>query len=282
MKVLVTGANGQLGRAIVEAFAGRATVVPMPRAVLDISNRDAVAAAVDGAHPDAIINCAAYNDVDGAEDAVAAALEGNAFGVLALAQAARGVGATFVHYGTDFVFDGAATEPYTEEDPPNPQSAYGASKLLGEWFAADAPSYYVLRVESLFGGPQRRSSIDRIVAAVKEGSPARVFVDRTVTPSYVYDVAEATWTLLTRKASYGLYHCVNTGVTTWYEVGQRVKEMLHGTGDVVAVRTADVRMRARRPQYCALANGKLRAAGIVMPPWEDALERHLKKLETMS
>jgi dTDP-4-dehydrorhamnose reductase len=278
MRVVVTGADGQLGRAIVETFGSRADVVPLNRHALDITDPDAVAAVVPRERPDAIVNCAAYNDVDGAEDSVAASLEGNAFGVLSLANAARGANATFVHYGTDFVFDGAASAPYSERDDPNPQSAYGASKLLGEWFAADAGAYYVLRVESLFGGPQRRSSIDRIVASLEQGSPARVFVDRTVTPSYVYDVAEATWTLLTTRPAYGLYHCVNSGVTTWYEVGQRVRELLNAAGELVPVRTADVRMRARRPQYCALSNDKLRAAGIDMPRWEDALERHIRTI----
>jgi dTDP-4-dehydrorhamnose reductase len=278
MRILVTGAAGQLGRAIIDAFGERAEVVPLTHAALDITDRDQVARSVEREKPDVIVNCAAYNDVDAAESHVADALKGNALGVLALARAAAAAGATFVHYGTDFVFDGTATQPYVEEDAPSPQSAYGASKLLGEWFAADARAYYVLRVESLFGGPQRRSSIDRIVAALKEGSAARVFVDRTVTPSYVCDVADATWGLITGKAAHGLYHCVNTGVTTWYEVGRKVKEIVGGSGELVGIRTADVQMRAKRPQYCALANDKLRAAGISMPRWEQAIERHVRRL----
>ena len=110
------------------------------------------------------------------------ALAVNAFGVRSLARAATEVGATFVHYGSDFVFDGEATEPYTEDDTPNPRSVYGASKLLGEWFAADAPRAYVLRVESLFGGAPPRSSVDRIIDAVAKGEEAKVFSDRVVSP----------------------------------------------------------------------------------------------------
>jgi dTDP-4-dehydrorhamnose reductase len=183
-----------------------------------------------------------------------------------------------VHFGTDFVFDGGASSPYAEEDSPNPQSTYGASKLLGDWFAADAPSHFVLRVESLFGGEHRRSSIDRIVAALSAGEPARVFVDRTVTPSYVYDVASATWTLLEKRSEYGLYHCVNTGATTWLGIADRAKRLLGSSAEIVGVRVGDVQLRAKRPQYCALANEKLLRAGIEMPPWEDALERHLQSL----
>ena len=276
MRVLVTGAAGQLGGAVVETFAPRADVVALDRAALDITNRAAVSAKIAAARPDVVINCAAYNQVDAAEDDPVGALANNAFAVLALARAAAATGATLVHYGTDFVFDGRASSPYSEEDSPNPLSAYGASKLLGEWFAADAPSHYVLRVESLFGGPNTRSSIDRIVASLVAAQPTRVFVDRTVTPSYVYDVADATWTLLANRAAYGVYHCVNSGTTTWVDIAERAKQVLGAAGEIVRVRVADVQMRAQRPQYCALANLKLSRAGFDMPAWEDALDRHLR------
>ena len=281
MRILVTGARGQLGTAIVDSFSPKAEVVPLDRAALELTDADAVSAAVVREHPDIIINCAAYNDVDGAEDSVSTAFANNAFAVLSLAQAAAATGTLFVHYSTDFVFDGYATTPYTEEDQTSPQSAYGASKLVGEWFAADAPTHYVLRVESLFGGRQRRSSIDKIAEALTTGKPARVFEDRTVTPSFVYDVADATWALIERRAPYGVYHCVNTGVTTWLGIGTRLNELLSTSGDLIPVRTADVKLRARRPQYCALSNAKLASAGIQMPTWEDAVERYLRSLRLM-
>lgn len=276
MRVLVTGAAGQLGGAVVETFAGRAEVVALDRAALDIRDQAAVSARVTAARPDVIVNCAAYNQVDEAEDDAEGALANNAFAVLALARAAADARATLVHYGTDFVFDGDASAPYSEEDSPNPLSTYGASKLLGDWFAADARLHYVLRVESLFGGRNKRSSIDRIVASLVAGKPTRVFVDRTVTPSYVYDVASATWTLLATRAEHGLYHCVNSGTTTWFDIANRAKQLLGAPGEIVQVRVADVQMRARRPQYCALSNEKLSRAGAEMPTWEEALERHLR------
>jgi dTDP-4-dehydrorhamnose reductase len=282
MRVMVTGAGGQLGSATVETLSPKANVVPLNHRALDITDVEAVSAVVSRERPAVIVNCAAYNDVDGAEEDVSASLASNAFGVLALARAAADVGATLVHYSTDFVFDGQASRPYTEQDSPNPQSAYAASKLIGEWFASDAPAHYVLRVESLFGGRQRRSSIDRIVGALTEGVPARVFVDRTVSPSYVYDVAQATWSLIDRRAAYGLYHCVNSGLTTWHGLAERVKAILHASGEIVPVRTADVQLRARRPQYCALSNDKLQAVGILMPAWEDAVDRYLATIGRVS
>jgi dTDP-4-dehydrorhamnose reductase len=275
MKILVTGAAGQLGTAIVERFVDRAEIVAVTRQALDIGDGAAVEAFVASHAPDVVINCAAYNDVDGAEDHAAEALRVNALAVRALASGASRAGSALVHYGTDFVFDGLTDRPYSEEDEPTPQSAYALSKLLGEWFAADAPRHYVLRVESLFGGSARRSSVDRIAAAIRAGEPSRVFADRTVTPSYVRDVADATWRLLDSHAPTGLYHCVNSGVTTWFALAQEIGRILGVEPALVPLKVADVPMKARRPQYAALSNEKLARAGFRMPPWQDALRRYL-------
>ena len=287
MKIVVTGAAGQLGSTIASAYRDRADIVAVTRQVLDLGDLPAVEAFVARQRPDVVINCAAYNDVDGAEDHAVEAIRVNALAVRALARAAAEAGATLVHYGTDFVFDGrlpteaqgakAGTErePYSEDDEPAPQSVYGVSKLLGDWFAAGTPRHYVLRVESLFGGSQRRSSVDRIADAISKRQPARVFIDRTVTPSYVQDVADATWALLSADARPGLYHCVNSGVTTWFELAREIGRILGVEPELVAVKVADVKMKARRPQYAALSNAKLAAAGIAMPAWQDALRRYL-------
>jgi dTDP-4-dehydrorhamnose reductase len=276
IKILVTGAAGQLGSVIVRRFgAAGHDVVALARQALDIADHDAVTRRVRAERPDAVINCAAYNAVDAAEDQPQAALDANAFGVRSLAHAAREAGAVFVHYSTDFVFRGDATVPYTEEDPPGPMSVYGSSKLLGEWFAAGAPSHYVLRVESLFGGANAKSSIDRIIDALVEGREARVFVDRVVSPSYVEDVAGATEAMLARGAPSGLYHCVNTGDTTWLGLAEEIARAAGVPPRLVPVKVADVAMGAARPTYCALSNAKLRALGIDMPPWQDAVGRYV-------
>ena len=275
MKVVVTGAAGQLGSEIVERYATRAEIVPVTRQTLDLADTAAVQDFLSSHAPDVVINCAAYNNVDGAEEHAADALRVNALAVRALALGAAAAGATFVHYGTDFVFDGLADRPYTEDDEPSPQSVYAQSKLLGEWFAADVPRHFVLRVESLFGGRARRSSVDRIADAIRAGEPSRVFTDRTVTPSYVQDVAAATWHLLETRATPGLYHCVNAGVTTWHDLAREIGRILDVEPNLVPVKVADVPMKARRPQYAALSNAKLARAGFVMPEWRDALRRYL-------
>ncbi len=151
MRIAVVGARGQLGAAVVHECGSDHEVIAFARADLDIGDEAAVGAAMTRVRPDVIVNGAAFTNVDAAEDHPVDALTINAFGVRALARAARTAGAALVHYSTDFVFDGAASAPYTEADRPNPQSTYAASKLLGEWFALDAPRAYVLRVESLFG-----------------------------------------------------------------------------------------------------------------------------------
>jgi dTDP-4-dehydrorhamnose reductase len=278
MRLLVTGAAGQLGRAIVERFRPSATVIAMGRGDLDVSDDAKVREAVLSVRPDAIVNCSAYNRVDDAETHPAEALEVNSFGVLALARAARAAGAVLVHYGTDFIFDGKADRPYLETDHPRPESNYGMSKLLGEWFAADAGDHYVLRVESLFGGERAKSSVDRILEAISNDQPAVVLSDRTVTPSYVEDIAEATVRLLDTRPASGTYHCVNTGVTTWHGIGEELARLVGREARLVPTSVDTVRFTAKRPKYCALSNEKLASAGIVMPPWQDALARYVGKL----
>jgi dTDP-4-dehydrorhamnose reductase len=275
MRVLVTGAAGQLGGAIVRRFTASSAVTAMTRQDLDITVEADVMRAARDVSPQVIVNCSAYNAVDQAEDDPAQALAANAFGVLALARAAREIGAVLIHFGTDFVFNGEAATPYRETDAPLPGSNYGLSKLLGEWFAEDAPAHYVLRVESLFGGERARSSVDRILDGIRRGDTVRVFVDRTVTPSYVEDVAAAAMRLVDTRPECGLYHCVNSGVTTWLGIAEEAARLMRREASIERVSVDDVKLRARRPKYCALSNEKLRLAGIQMPTWQDALARYI-------
>lgn len=278
MKLLVFGARGQLGGTFVAH--GDHEVIGLTRTDVDVTDTDAVRRAADAHRPDAIVNCTANNDVDGAEDHARPALEVNAFAVGAMARAAADVGATLVHFSTDFVFDGEAHAPYTETDRARPVGVYGMSKLLGEWLAMDAPRALVLRVESLFGGPQARSSVDRIVQALKAGRETAVFTDRIVSPSYVDDVVAATLELLATDAGAGVYHCVNTGHASWADVGRVAAASLGAPAELLRLTSVhDVTMRARRPVYCALSNARLEAAiGRRMPHWEDALRRYLSRV----
>jgi dTDP-4-dehydrorhamnose reductase len=276
MKVLVLGANGQLGQATIARLGTRHDVVARTRKDLDIAQAAEVQDVMRSVHPEVVINCAAYTNVDGAQDEPLLALAANAWGPRNVAHAARAIDAAVVHYSTDFVFDGEGAEPYLESDPPKPQGTYAVSKLLGEWFCADVPRAYVLRVESLFGGANAKSSVDFLLKAIRAGGDARAFSDRVVSPSYVDDVVDATSALIERHAPPGLYHCVNTGQTTWFALALELAR-LAGRPDatITPVPMNNAGLKTPRPRFAALSNAKLAAAGITMPTWQDALRRYV-------
>ena len=275
MKVLVVGARGRLGAAVVQEFRAQAEVVALGHADIDITDDACVLSRVTAEAPDVVVNCAAYNAVDAAEDDPLTALNVNALGVRALARAAESLDATLVHYSTDFVFDGHTDRPYVESDRPNPQSVYAMSKLLGDWFAADVPRQYVLRVESLFGTGEIGGSVAMIVARLQAGDEVPVFVDRTVSPTYVVDAAAATRAIIERALPYGLYHCVNSGRCTWWELAEEVARIMARPARLKPITLDSVSLRAPRPAYAALSNQTLASFGVVLPTWSDALRRSL-------
>jgi dTDP-4-dehydrorhamnose reductase len=226
-----------------------------------------------------IVNCAAFNLVDAAEERPQEALALNAFAVRALARVAEDTGATLVHYGSDFVLDGTASSPYDETAEPAPRSTYGASKLLGEWLAIDAPKSYVLRVQSLFGSTRsfggRRGSMDGIVQGLEAGREVTVLTDRVITPGYVVDIAAATRHLIDAGAPFGLYHCANDGPTRWSEIAEELAALLAITPNLRRVTTQELGLPASRPTYSAFSVAKLASTGLEMPGWRDALRRWL-------
>lgn len=276
-RILITGAGAQLGGALVTRLTGQAALTALTRPELDITSPTAVAAAVAAARPAVVINCASFNDVDGAERQAVAALEINGLGVGHLADACAAAGARLVHFSTDFVFDPVDDPGMLDETSPvAPRSVYALSKLLGELLARRAPRHYVFRVASLFGGVRAKSSLDRIADAILAGSPVRAFANRTVTPSYVPDLADAVAAALARDIPDGLYHCVNTGKSTWIEVARRLAAELGRDPDAtVAPGTFDpAAFPARRPTYAALSNAALAGVGVTLPTWQDAIARY--------
>lgn len=278
-RVLVTGAAGQLGTVLSGAFSHAGyCVLPLDRAKLDITESDRVRTTVRELQPNVIVNCSAYNAVDAAETQAVSAFAINAHGPAALAAAAAEVGAVLVHYSTDFVFDGTSSTPYIEDDAPNPLSIYGASKLAGENAVRRSNQHYILRVESLFGGTTRtgsRTTVDFMMENLAQGKEVRAAIDRTVSPSYVRDVVRATLALVSASGPYGTYHCVASGHATWYEVALEIAALIGAPALVTGVSTADLPTVAKRPQFCALSNRKLRNVGIVMPSWRAVLRAHL-------
>jgi dTDP-4-dehydrorhamnose reductase len=279
MHIAVIGAGGRLGAVLRPALAAAGhAVTPLHRADVDACSRHDVSAVIARLRPDAVVNCAAYNAVDRAETEQAAAFAVNASAPAHIAEAAERVGALVVHYSTDFVFDGATVQPYTEDVPPNPLGVYGASKLAGEYEVRKMTKHFILRVSSLFGGHGvngHSATIDVIAKRLLAGGPVDAFVDRTVSPSYVPDVVRTTVFLLENSAPFGTYHCVTSGVTTWYGLAVHMADHLRVQAAITPVSAANVTTRARRPQFCAMSNAKLLALGADAPDWRSAVARHL-------
>lgn len=273
LRIVVLGAGGQLGQALERDLrkAGH-EVVAMTRAALDVTQRFVVLDRVSKVKPDVVVNATVLG-VDASEDDPKAALAVNSFAVRSLADVARAANAVLVHFSSDYVFDGTATAPYRETDRPNPVNVYGATKLLGEVYAQNAPRGYVLRVEGLFGTPGGKGTIDKMIVEAKQGRTLTAFYDRKVSPVHVDDVAAATRRLVEKKATPGVYHCVNSGFTTWHELALEIVRVLKSRSNVIPASLERSGMRVPRPLFSALSNEKLANAGIDLPPWQSALAR---------
>jgi dTDP-4-dehydrorhamnose reductase len=279
MLVLITGASGRLAGVVDRTLRARKyTVTALDRAALDITHSRQVADVMKDLRPAVVINCSAYNDVDGAETNVRTAFSVNGVGPAVLADAALMFGTTLVHYSSDFVFDGKTAAPYAEDVPPSPLSTYGVSKLAGEVAVRRVPRHYILRVASLFGGTGthgHRATVDYFAESMLLGRPVRAALDRMVSPSYADDVALATALLLERRAAFGIYHCINSGLDSWYGVAAEIAKALGISPIIEPVRATEFKSAAARPQFCALADRKLGTVGIQMPAWQSAVRRHI-------
>lgn len=276
MKIVVLGAGGQLGQTLVLHARATHDVHAYTRQQLDIAAPGALATTLSAIRPDVVLNAAAFAMVDEAEDAPEAAFAANAWALRDLAELSRTLSFTLVHYGTDFVFDGIAPGPHHEDDATNPRGVYATSKLIGEWFALESPQAYVLRVESLFGGQRAKSSVDVMLRALLDGREVRAFDDRSVSPSFVEDVAAATFGLIETRAPFGVYHVVNSERTTWVGIAAELARLLQVANPLITpVKMAGLSLKVPRPLNAALSNEKLLGAGVPMPTWQNALARYV-------
>jgi dTDP-4-dehydrorhamnose reductase len=272
---LVTGAAGMLGQDLTAQLAGTdADVTGLDRGALDITNQAATLAAVQDLRPDIVVNCAAWTKVDDAESCEEAALAVNGAGAANLAAACAKTGARMMQPSTDYVFDGAGTEPYPEDFPTDPVSAYGRTKLAGEdavlRLLPDAG--YVLRTAWLYGahGPNFIRTMIRL-----EGSKDTVAVvdDQRGQPTWTADVARQILLLAGAGAAPGIYHATSTGTTTWMGLAQEIFRLLGADPDRVTPTTSSELARpAPRPAYSVLGHARWAQAGLpVLPHWRDAL-----------
>lgn len=287
VRIVVLGAAGQLGRELMRALPA-AEAVGLARADLDVRDAAAVAARLRALRPAAVVNTVADNRVDAAEDDPAPAVAVNALAPADLALACRAVDAFLVHVSTDYVFDGRAGRPYTEDDAPNPLGVYARSKLAGELVVrALAPRHAIVRVAGLYaaGGSRGKggSFVDRVVARARGGEPVRVVADQVTAPTFAADVAAALARLVPRLVAGdpppGVFHLTNAGACSWYDFARAALALAGIDAPVEPISTEALAARAPRPRYSVLANTRLAAAGEpALRPWRDALAAYLAPL----
>lgn len=308
MKILLTGAHGQLGQDLMTALAqhdvlGTAhSATPMqdaeddarPRSAiaLDICNVQEVRATINSFAPQVVINCAAFHRVDDIEKDATQALAVNALAVQQMALTCRDANAALLHVSTDYVFDGAKRSPYLETDLPNPLSAYGASKLAGELLIRSAwPRHYIVRTCGLYGtsgasgkaeGPRGVNKgkggnfVNTMLRLANEGKAIRVVNDQTCTPTSTQDLARQIAQLI-EAPDYGTYHMTNAGACTWYEFAGEIFRLAGLQPEVRAITSDEFNAPARRPPYSVLQNQALQALGMnPMRPWREALADYIQ------
>lgn len=298
-RILITGANGQLGRALQMELATSGIVnawqaggpnnylilyaqherrfrqnVARP---LDITARDAVDRAVQRDKPDIVIHAAAWTDSLGCEKNPARAMEVNGEGTANVSRAAASIGATMLYVSSNEVFDGEKGAPYDEDDEPHPVNAYGRSKLAGEEAVREAGGkYYIVRTSWVYG-PGRASYPEKIVKAAKERGRLQVVTDETASPTWTFDLARAIARLI-EKPDYGVYHLAGAGEASRKEWVEEILRLAKIDVPIEAITLAENGVEVTRPRYTALANTRAAKLGIMLRPWRRALLDHFRSV----
>lgn len=279
MRILVTGADGQLGRELFDtATASGHEVRATTRTACDITDPAAVDAVLEDADPEVLVNCAAWTRVDAAESHHDQAFSANAVGPRVLATACAGRDVLLVHLSTDYVFDGSATTPVDESEPPQPRSTYGASKLAGEEEVRHlARRHQVVRTSWLYGqkGP---NFVLTMLRAAEQGTPLRVVSDQVGTPTWTGHLAPALLRLIARDVP-GTFHLTNSGQVSWHGFAQAIFAAQGMATEVAAITTAEWPTAAPRPAYSVLDNRAWRLLGEdPLPDWREGLHAYLASL----
>ncbi len=284
LRILLAGKTGQVGWELQRTLAALGQVIALDRRGMDLADPDSIRSAIRACDPRIIVNAAAYTAVDQAESEpdLALAINGLAPGIMA--EEAKKLGALLVHYSTDYVFDGAKTAPYVEEDAPNPINAYGSSKLAGERaVAASGARYLILRTSWVYGA-RGKNFLRTILRLAQERDELRIVDDQIGAPTWCRSIAEATAQVLayiqTRDApeAYGTYHLSAAGSTSWFGFAQAILEHSGSSCKAIPIPTREYPLPARRPANSVLSNARLNARfGITLPDWRAALKLCLQQ-----
>jgi dTDP-4-dehydrorhamnose reductase len=271
--ILVVGANGMLGRDMMALIGDTARGVDIDE--IDITSLESTERILRTLKPEAVINCAAYTDVDGCETNVETAMQVNGEGVAHLAMATREIGARLVHVSTDYVFDGSKGSPYVEDDAPCPLGVYGESKLAGELNAGFNPDHLIVRTQWLYG-LHGKNFVETMLRLAVEKDEIAVVDDQVGSPTWTVDLAHAVLALL-KSGHRGIYHAANAGFCSWNEFAQAIFEEAGLSVKVHGITTDELNRPARRPLCSTLDCSKLgQDAGFRPQPWRSALKAYLQ------
>ncbi|MBZ9636918.1 dTDP-4-dehydrorhamnose reductase [Clostridium sp. FP1] len=277
MKILITGANGQLGTELANQYKDIKSIdlILAGKSELDITNLHDVYSFVNQKKPDVIINCAAFTAVDICESQIDMAYKINAIGPKNLAIAANGIGAEIVQVSTDYVFDGNTDKSLTEFDPVNPQTVYGKTKLEGEILVkSHNPKHYIVRTAWLYG--EGNNFVRTMINLSKTNTTIKVVNDQKGTPTSTVDLARVIIKLIEDK-NYGLFHCTCKGECTWYEFTKEIFRLKGISTEVLPCTTDEFKRPAKRPKYSMLRNYMMElTCGDITRTWEEAINDYLK------
>jgi dTDP-4-dehydrorhamnose reductase len=297
VRLLITGANGQVGWELIRSLMPLGEVVGLDRSQCDLSRPERLPALVRSVKPDLIVNAAAYTAVDKAEDEeqLATTVNGTAVGVLA--EEARVAGALLVHYSTDYVFDGTKETPYQEEDPPRPINAYGRSKLAGEVAIRQAASAYIILRTSWVYAARGHNFVRTVLRLARERDELRMIADQVGAPTWARNIADATAHAIRQAVveqagtffTSGLFHLTASGAASWHGFAAAILEAAKDNALLPAqqlprlhpISTEDYPLPAARPRNSSLAGDRLsKRFGIVLPDWKEGLALCLREIGT--
>lgn len=286
--VLVTGGRGMLAHAFRSVLAARGTKAMFAsREECGVTNMGSLLGCFDKFRPSLVINCAAYTKVDLAETEYENAVMANGVGATNVAVLCRQYGAALVHFSTDYVFDGASRRPWRPDDPVNPQSAYGRSKLAGEQgVQANHPEHWLIARTAWLYGPNGPNFVQTMLNAARAGKPLRVVDDQIGSPTYTFDLADATLDLLDRGAG-GVWHLTNSGAVSWFGFTRAILDEFGLAADLAPTTSAEWKklrpQSATRPAYSVLDVEPFeKIVGRPMRPWREALHAYRLRLESES
>jgi dTDP-4-dehydrorhamnose reductase len=289
-RILLTGADGQLGNELQQTLAPLGEVIALTRQELDLSQGEQIRQLVQQVRPSMIVNSAAYTAVDKAESEVELAQAVNGMAPKIMAEEAEKIGALLLQVSTDYVFDGQKNTPYLETDPTHPLSSYGKSKLAGEVGIQEVvtDNYLILRTAWVYGVYGKGNFVKTMLRLGQDREELRVVADQVGSPSWAKDIADAIAQLLQSETT-GIYHFTNSGVVSWYDFAIAIFEEARALGfplkvqRVIPITTADYPTPAVRPAYSVLSGKKItETLGDYPPYWRDSLRKMLKQLQTSS